>query len=243
MSSHASVSSSLQLLLSSSTWKAETEQRPRLGTQSKHNWFNEFKHYSMSSLDSTSAPTLKNLGDYALDGWIQTGRAFLSISRLMKHSGDNWKITYSFLIWATSSKRGGWKTMRTSCTKQPRSWRAFRFWRVSKTIWSNSSNWAETAIIANHIRSSSLIIYSWIEGSVEVLDKQVFRAVPTSTTAWESLFMYECQRIWHDGLESKTKFCSQGNHQKCEGMYWISVEQLYIYSIFSQALTFDIWSL
>lgn len=35
------------------------------------------------------------------------------------------------------------------------------------------------AIIANHIRSSSQIIYSWIEGSVEVLDKQVFRAVPT----------------------------------------------------------------
>lgn len=35
------------------------------------------------------------------------------------------------------------------------------------------------AIIANHIRSSSLIIYSWIEGSVEVLDKQVFHAVPT----------------------------------------------------------------
>lgn len=69
--------------------------------------------------------------------------------------------------------------------------------------WNNSSNWAEMAIRANHIRSSSLIIHSWMEGSVEVLDKWVFRAVPLLTTAWEWLFMCECQRIWHDRLESK----------------------------------------
>lgn len=85
----------------------------------------------------------------------------------------------------------------------PGCWRALGLGGWARLPWNNSSNWAGLAIRANHICSSSLIIHSWTEGSVEVLDKGVFRAVPLLTTAWEWLFMCECQRIWHDRLESK----------------------------------------
>lgn len=89
----------------------------------------------------------------------------------------------------------------------------------ARLLWNNSSNWAEMAIRANHIRSSSLIIHSWIEGSVEVLDKPLFCAVPLLTTAWEWLFMCECQRIWHDRLESKNSALKEitPNVKECIG--------------------------
>lgn len=107
-------------------------------------------------------------------------------------------------------------------TKLPGCWRAFKFGGWARFLRNNSSNRAEMAIRANHIRSSSLIIHSWIEGSVEVLDKWVFRAVPLLTTAWEWLFMCECQRIWHDRLESKNSALKEitQNGRECIGFQW-----------------------
>lgn len=183
MPPRAEISPGLQLLLSSSAWKAEPEQSPRLAT-----WSNRIALMNRFLIARQTVFTESSLGSPTKQ---EPGRLWV------RWVNTNWK-TFSKVF-------QGWWSILQITEKQPMvPWSELpvvrerdlpeKSWGEAVQIrkeaegpldlegeqdWNNSSNWAERGIIANHIRSSSLIICSWMEASVEVLDKQIFRAVPT----------------------------------------------------------------